>query len=167
MNTNLNLTIENKTNFQLYQVTVKAQTNEALFKLIEQAIERKPVQMIVTPRIDVAGYPYYWVGIRSDYRELNFKLQVNDQIMNYILAYLKGDEQLPTVSDFNPTEKIENVAEWLECHEMKHFRSSLYDKEELSMKEGINYLTRKFVYLNGKINYPSTKCDDALSILLG
>ncbi len=163
----MNVTTESKSNFSIRQVAVKAQSNEALFKLIEQAIQRKPVQMIVTPRIDAGGYPYYWVGVRFDYQELNFKLQVNEQIMKYILAYLKGDEELPTVTNFNPTEKIEHVEEWLENHEMNHIFSSIYDKEELSMREGGNYLTRKFVYQNGKINYPSTKCEDVLSIILG
>lgn len=159
-------TVETNNNFQLRQIAVKAQSNEALFKLIEQAISRKPVQVIVTPRVDVGGYPYYWIGVRFDYRELNFKLQVTEQIMDYILAYLKGDEQLPTVTDFNPTEKVENVGEWLRSHEVKHIYSALYNKEELSLREGTNYLTKKFVYPHGKINYPSIKCDDALSLLL-
>lgn len=166
VHSNTTVSIETKSNFQLRQITVKAQTNEALFKLIEQAISRKPVQVIVTPRIDAGGYPYYWIGVRFDYRELNFKLQVTEQIMDYILAYLKGDEQLPTVTEFNSTERVENVGEWLRGHEVKHNCSSLYNKEELSLREGVNYLTRKLVYINGKVNYPSIKCEDALAILL-
>ncbi len=158
--------VENQTTFQLRQVTVKAQSNEALFKLIQQAISRKPVQVIVTPRVDAAGYPYYWIGVRFDYQELNFKLQVTRQIMDYILAYLQGDEQLPTVTDFTPTEKVENVEEWLRQHEFKHIHSSLYDKEELTIKKDANYLTKKFVYSHEKINYPSVKCEDALGVIL-
>ena len=163
----VNLSVENSTNFQLRQIAVKAQSNEALFKLIGQAISRKPVQVIVTPRVDKGGYPYYWIGVRFDYQELNFKLQVTEQIMDYILAYLKGDSELPTVTEFNPTEKVENIAEWLRGHEVKHIGSSLYNKEEIALKEGSNYLTRKFVYPNGKVNYPSVKCEDILSIILG
>lgn len=169
MNTNViaTATVETNNNFQLRQITVKAQSNQALFKLIEQAIERKPVQVIVTPRIDAGGYPYYWIGVRFDYQELNFKLQVTEQIMDYILAYLKGDEQLPTVTDFNPTEKVQNVDDWQRSHEGKHACSALYGKEELSLREGMNYLTRKLVYPHGKVNYPSVKCEDVLSIILG
>ena len=167
METIVNVAVESQSNFQLRQIAVKAQSNEALFKLIEQAIDRKPAQVIVTPRVDQGGYPYYWIGVRFDYQELNFKLQVTEQIMDYILAYLKGDSELPTVTEFNPTTKVENVAEWLRSHEMKHIGSSLYNKEELSIKEGANYLTRKFLYPHGKVNYPSIKCEDALSILLG
>jgi len=152
--------------FQLHQVTVKAQSNEALFKLISQAIERKPVQIIVTPRVDRGNYPYYWVGIRFDIHELDFKLLVNNEIINFIHAYLKGDEELPIVTEFNPTEKVENVNEWLQRHEAAHIFSSLSDKEELVMTtDGVSYLTRKFVYKNGKLYYPSIKFDDALNVI--
>lgn len=166
MTTNVIASVENKSNFRLRQVTVKAQSNEALFKLIEQAINRRPVQVIVTPRIDVAGLPYYWIGVRFDYQELNFKLQVNDQITKYILAYLKGEKELPTVTEYEPTEKIEDVDGWLMEHEMKHYRHSISFREEINLREGVNYLTKKLIFINGKINYPSTKCDDVLSIIL-
>ena len=156
----------NNNNFQIHKVTVKAPSNEALFKLIQQATQNKGVQLIVTPRVDVGGYPYYWIGIRVDIKELNFKLQVTEQIMDYILAYLKGDEELPEVTDFNPTEKVENAGEWLCIHEAKHIHSSEYYKDEIAMKEGVSYLTKKLTYRNGKINYPAAKFESVLSFLL-
>ena len=166
MNVNVNSSIENQTPFLIRQVTVKAQTNEALFKLVEQAIDRKPVQVIVTPRIDVVGHAYYWMGVRFDRQELNFKLKINEQIGNYILAYLKGDEPLPTVTEFEPTKTVENAEEWLLQHEAYHSKSAISFKEELAMRGDVNYLTTKLVFMNGKINYPSTKCEDVLSIIL-
>ena len=162
----VSVSVENNTPFYLRQVTVKAQSNEALFKLIQQAIERKPVQMIVTPRVDVSGYPYYWIGVRFDRQELNFKLQVSDQIVKFIHAYLKGEKELPNVCDFNPTEKMENVGEWLTDHEMLHYGDSISFREELTMKDDVNYLTKKMNFINGKIIYPSVVCEDVLSIIL-
>ena len=151
----------NNTSVQFRKVaTVKAQSNEALFKLIEQAISRKPVQIIVTPRVDRGGYPYYWVIIRFDLQELHFKLQVNDQIMNFILAYLKGEESLPTVTEFEATEKIENAEDWLFEHEVIITRAGISVKEELSMKDNVNYLIRKGIFINGRINFPPIKFDN-------
>jgi hypothetical protein len=158
--------VANQFAFQLRQVTVKAQSNEALFKLVEQAISRKPIQVIVTPRIDVAGYAYYWMGIRFDRQELDFKLKINEQIGKYILAYLKGDEPLPIVTEFEPSKKIENPEEWLREHEAHHSLSAITSKEELSMRDEVNYLTTKLMFMNGKIKYPSIKCEDVLSLLL-
>lgn len=166
MNTILNASVEAKSNFQLRQVTVKAESNKSLLKLIQQAIERKPIQVIVTPRVDVVGHPYYWIGIRFDIQELNFKLQVNQQIMDYILAYLKGDETLPAVTEFEASEKIENVSDWLSDHEIVHSRSAISSKEEVVMKEEVSYLTTKLSFMNGKISYPSIKIEDVLSVVM-
>lgn len=159
-----NVSVENNTNL-LRQITAKAKSNEALFKLIEQAISRKPVQLIVTPRVDVGGYPYYWIGVRFDYRELNFKLLRSNQIGYFILAYLRGDDTLPEVTEFTPTEKIEDAQEWLYWHHDVHSAGSISCREEISMQDGVNYITKKLIFKNGKINYPSTKCDDVLSLL--
>lgn len=160
------VSVDTKSNFQLRQVTVKGQSNEALFKLIEKAVKESPVQVIVTPRIDAGNYPYYWIGVRFDRQELNFKLLVNDQIVNFILAYLKGDEPLPTVTDFKPTSTVADSEEWLFKHQSSHSQSAISCKEELVMRDDVSYLTTKLNFMNGKVIYPSTKCEDVLSIIL-
>ena len=82
-----------------------------------------------------------------------------------ILAYLKGDEKLPTVADFYPTENVENADEWLRNHEARHAISALSFNEELTMKGDVCYLTKKYVFKNGTISYPPTRLENALSLL--
>jgi len=160
-------TNEAQTSFQVQKTTVKGQSNESLFRLIEQAINKKAVQLLLAPHVDVGRYPYYWVGVRYDYNELEFKLLVNKQIMDYIDAYLKGDEQLPTVTEYNPMAQVEDVGEWLQNHEAQHADSSLSSKEFLWMKDGVNYLIKTFTYRNGRISYTLNKFEDTLSLLFG
>ena len=73
----------------LQQTIVKGGTTEKLFALMQRAIEKRPTAVIVTPRVDKGSNAYYWVGVRFENRELDFKLPVNKQIRDYILAYLR------------------------------------------------------------------------------
>lgn len=147
------------------QRVVKGENNEALFNLFKRATDHEEVKAIITPRVDVAGYPYYWVGIRNNSEELVFKLLLTDQIGKYIYAYLKGDEELPTVTDFEPTETVQDVEGWLSQHQGFHFASAISYQEHVSMKEGMSYLTRKLIFKNGRINYPAIKYEDILNLL--
>ena len=157
--------IENKTPFLVRQITVKGRNNQELFNILQDAISKKPIQVIASPRIDVAGNAYYWLGVRFDRFELDFKLSVNPQIMDYIFSYLKGEENLPEVTDLAPFAPEMGLSQWVKEHERQHLTSFVKIKEELQMVDNKNYLTTKFVYRNGKLIYPSVEVEDILSLI--
>ena len=152
--------------FLVRQIIVKGRNNQELFQILQNSIIKESVQVIASPRIDVAGNAYYWLGVRFDRFELDFKLLVNQQIMNYIFSYLKGDEELPDVTDFTPEIPKIELSQWIREHEHKHFTLTAKCKEELQIGEGKNYLVRKLVFQNGKFIYPSMEVEDILSLIM-
>ena len=139
----------------LHQTIVKGGTTEKLFALMQGAIERKPVDVIVTPRVDKGANAYYWVGVRFENRELDFKLPVNQQIKDYILAYLRrSNVALPEVTDFEP-EAVADSNQWLLDHETEHSKYAMQ-----------NYLKLRLKFPFGKIIYPATAVEDVLSLIM-
>ena len=150
----------------LQQTIVKGGTTEKLFALMQGAIERKPVDVIVTPRVDKGANAYYWVGVRFENRELDFKLPVNQQIKDYILAYLRrSNVELPTITDFEP-EAVEDVNQWLLDHETEHGKYAMHKDEQVHMGDEKNYLKLRLQFPFGKIIYPATAVEDVLSLIM-
>ena len=160
-----NITIEEKKPFLCRQITVKGRNNQELFQILHDAISKKPVQVIATPRIDVAGNAYYWLGVRFDRFELDFKLQINQQITDYIFSYLKGEENLPNVINFIPETPNVDLSQWLRMHAVPHFTSIIKSTEELQMGGDKNYLVKKLIFRNGKFIYPAVEVEDILSLI--
>lgn len=150
----------------LQQTIVKGGTTEKLFALMQRAIEKKPDAVIVTPRVDRASNAYYWVGVRFENRELDFKLPVNKQIKDYILAYLRrSNVKLPEVTDFQP-EAVEDSNQWLLDHETEHGKYAMHEDEQVHMGDEKNYLKLRLQFPFGKIIYPATAVEDVLSLIM-
>ena len=149
------------------QIRVKALSNAALFELLKKALQDSDVtETIITPRIDKSGYGYYWIGVRRGITELDFKLVINQQIIDFVLAYLAGEE-LPDVTKFDPDERLtsqEECEQWLEKHRDSHMGKHLSCREEIKMSGTDNYLALKVIFKRGKIIYPATKIEDVLSL---
>ena len=150
----------------LQQTIVKGGTTEKLFALMHRAIEKKPTAVIVTPQVDKGANAYYWVGVRFENRELDFKLPVNKQIKNYILAYLRrSNVELPTVTDFE-LEAVADSNQWLLDHENEHGKYAMHKDEQVHMGDERNYLKLRLQFPFGKIIYPATAVEDVLSLIM-
>ena len=150
----------------LQQTIVKGGTTEQLFALMQRAISNNPVEVIVTPRVDKGANAYYWVGVRFENRELDFKLPVNKQIKDYIFAYLRrSNVELPTVTDFEP-EAVADSNQWLLDHETEHSKYAMYKDEQVRMGDEKNYLKLRLKFPFGKIIYPATAVEDVLSLIM-
>lgn len=150
----------------LQQTVVKGGTTDKLFALMQRAIEKKPDAVIVTPRVDKGSNAYYWVGVRFENRELDFKLPVNQQIKDYILAYLRrSNVALPEVTDFEP-EAVADSNQWLLYHETEHSRFAMHKDEQVHMGDEKNYLKLRLQFPFGKIIYPATAVEDVLSLIM-
>ena len=151
----------------LQQTIVKGGTTEQLFALMQRAISNNPVEVIVTPRVDKGANAYYWVGVRFENRELDFKLPVNKEIKDYILAYLRrGNVELPKVTDFEPEAGIVDINQWLLDHETEHTGFAMHKDEQVRMGDNKNYLKLRLKFPFGKIIYPSTEVEDILSLIM-
>lgn len=150
----------------LQQTIVKGGTTDKLFALMQRAIEKKPDAVIVTPRVDRASNAYYWVGVRFENRELDFKLPVNQHIKDYVLAYLRrSNVELPTVTDFEP-EAVADSNQWLLDHENEHGKYAMHKDEQVHMGDEKNYLKLRLQFPFGKIIYPATAVEDVLSLIM-
>lgn len=150
----------------LQQTIVKGGTTEQLFALMQRAISNNPVEIIVTPRVDKGANAYYWVGVRFENRELDFKLPVNKQIKDYILAYLRrSNVELPTVTNFEP-ETVADANQWLLDHETEHTGFAMHKDEQVRMGDDKNYLKLRLKFPFGKIIYPATAVEDILSLIM-
>lgn len=151
----------------LKQTVVKGGTTEQLFALMQRAISNNPVEVIVTPRVDKGANAYYWVGVRFENRELDFKLPVNKQIKDYILAYLRrGNVELPKVTDFEPEAGIVDINQWLLDHETEHTGFAMHKDEQVRMGDNKNYLKLRLKFPFGKIIYPAAEVEDILSLIM-
>lgn len=151
----------------LQQTIVKGGTTEQLFALMQRAISSNPVEVIVTPRVDKGANAYYWVGVRFENRELDFKLPVNKEIKDYILAYLRrGNVELPKVNDFEPEAGIVDINQWLLYHETEHTGFAMHKDEQVRMSDDKNYLKLRLKFPFGKIIYPATAVEDILSLIM-
>ena len=98
--------------FYIHRVELRGMNNSEAFDVVRRAVENgKVLRMLVTPGVDRNGCPYYWMGLRYDRNEIVFKLLANDEISAYIMAFLKGEEDMPEVSTCVPDMVSENRAE--------------------------------------------------------
>lgn len=94
-------------------VKMKFDTNAKMVRTLTAAVSKGIDKLILTPRVDVAGCGYVWLGIRKGRIELDGKLLLNRQIGEYLLAYLQGTE-LPEITDFDSDREICCQSDWLE-----------------------------------------------------
>ena len=151
-------------NTPLRVIKLKAESNDKVFNALNSAIKAGATTLIATPRVDVAGCGYVWFGIRKEQTELDGKLLLNEQIANYIKAFLMGEE-LPTVTNCNPDNAICCQEEWLatvEAEVAKLADSALEEYNESD--EGVGYLTKKYTFANGKVIMPAQQVADVAEL---
>ena len=144
--------------FYIHRVELRGMNNR-------RAVEnRKVLRMLVTPGVDKNNCPYYWIGLRYDINEIVFKLLVNEEIEAYIMAFLKGDEEMPEVTSCVPYTITGSKADWLEEHKMMQSVHAESSNEVMTISNGRNFLCTKLKFQNGKISY-SEEFSDILSFL--
>lgn len=145
-------------------IKVKSENNESIFTTLRKAIEAGATTLIVTPRVDVAGCGYVWFGIRKGQTELDGKLLLNNQIWDFVQAFLLGEE-LPEVTNYNPDSEACCQEEWLaivEAEVTKLADSALEEYNESD--EGVGYLTKKYTFANGKVVMPAQQVADVAEL---
>ena len=151
--------------FYIHRVELRGMNNYEAFDVVRRAVKNgKVLRMLVTPGVDRNGCPYYWMGLRYDRNEIVFKLLVNDEISAYIVAFLKGEEDMPEVSSCVPDTVSENREEWLISHRCMLAGKASTVKEELVSSNGRVFLNTKLGFLKGKVSY-SEEFSDILSFL--
>lgn len=151
--------------FYIHRVELRGMNNYEAFDVVRRAVENgKVLRMLVTPGVDKNNCPYYWIGLRYDINEIVFKLLVNEEIEAYIMAFLKGDEEMPEVTSCVPDTVTGNKADWLEEHKMMQSGYAESSKEAMTMSNGRTFLCTKLKFQNGKISY-SEEYSDILSFL--
>lgn len=163
--TQVAVTDEQEDNTNLRVIKIKSSSNARMFATLNKAIAAGATTLIVTPRIDIAGYGYVWFGIRKGQTELDGKLLVNPQIAAYLKAFLQGKE-LPAVSEFEPRKEICCQSEWLArvSKEIEKLTSTISEEYNES-EEGIGYLSKKYHFPNGKIVMPAEAIQDLGNLL--
>lgn len=151
---------EMASNTPLRVIKLKAESNDKVFNALNSAIKAGATTLIVTPRVDVAGCGYVWFGIRKEQTELDGKLLLNEQIANYIKAFLLGEE-LPEVKNFESDNAICCQEEWLATVEagVAKLADSSYEEYQQN-DEGIGYLVKKYTFANGKVVMPAQQVAD-------
>lgn len=145
-------------------IKVKGENNESVFSTLRKAIEAGATTLIATPRVDVAGCGYVWFGIRKEQTELDGKLLMNEQIANYIKAFLIGEE-LPAVTIYDPDSEICCQEEWLATIEAEIAKLAESTQEEYNeSEEGIGYLVKKYTFANGKVVMPAKQVADVAEL---
>ena len=145
-------------------IKVKADNNERTFAALTKAIEAGATTLIVTPRVDVAGCGYVWFGIRKAQTELDGKLLLNNQIWDFVQAFLLGEE-LPEVKSYESDSEVCCQEEWLatvEAEVAKLADSALEEYNESD--EGVGYLTKKYTFANGKVVMPAQQVADVAEL---
>ena len=151
-------------NTPLRVIKLKAETNDKVFKSLNNAIKAGATTLIVTPRVDVAGCGYVWFGVRKEQTELDGKLLLNEQIANYIKAFLMGEE-LPAVTIYDPDSEICCQEEWLAQIESEIAALADTSYEEYQQNdEGVGDLGKKYCFANGKVIMPAQQVADVAEL---
>lgn len=147
------------------QVRVKPRTVEEAFGIIKNAVAlEKPVQMIISPRVDMACKAYYYIGVRFDREEVDFKLPVNAEIEDFIIRYMIGEDSLPEVQDLTPA-TVEAEDDWFAELDTRLKSFDVHGKEELEMTDKANYLKVVYKMRRGKITISKGKVESIVSLL--
>lgn len=155
---------EMASNTPLRVIKLKAESNDKVFNALNSAIKAGATTLIVTPRVDVAGCGYVWFGIRKEQTELDGKLLLNEQIANYIKAFLLGEE-LPEVKNFESDNAICCQEEWLATVEAEVAKLADSSYEEYQQNdEGVGYLVQKYTFANGKVVMPAQQVADVAEL---
>ena len=151
----------NSTSFTSYQrLALKGMDNQSLINLIRQAAANFPdTTLIITPRIDQSGQPYYWTGLRYCNTELDFALLLNREIEAFILCFLiKGRNGMTDISNYSPDPTMTRGINWLQSHMYRHLEYSQQTQDFIRYSNG-----RKLTFPFGSIVY-SQEIENVLAV---
>ena len=146
----------NSTSFTSYQrLALKGMDSQSLINLIRQAAANFPdTSLIITPRIDQSGQPYYWTGLRYGNTELDFALLLNREIEAFILCFLiKGRDGLVDVGNFTPDSRMTQGIDWLQSHMYRHLEYAQQTHDFIRYSRGRTFQNRKLTFPHGSIVY--------------
>ena len=145
-------------------IKVKGENNESVFTILRKAIEAGATTLIATPRVDVAGCGYVWFGIRKEQTELDGKLLLNNQIWDFVQAFLLGEE-LPEVKSYESDSEVCCQEEWLAQveSEIAALADTSYEEYQQN-EEGVGYLVKKYCFANGKVVMPAKQVADVAEL---
>ena len=145
-------------------VTMKSGNNQAMVQTVQKAVTHGIDALIITPRVDVAGNKYTWVGLRKGKTELQGKILLNSHIWNYLLAVLQGKD-LPEIAEYSAESANCDQHEWLtEVEKEIRQHTRRYREEYVETKNGNGYLMRKYLFPNGKVIMPAEAMTDVTAI---
>ena len=145
-------------------VTMKSGNNQAMVQTVQKAVTHGIDLLILTPRVDVAGNKYAWVGLRKGKTELQGKILLNPHVWNYLLAVLQGKE-LPEIAEYSAESANCDQHEWLTEMEKEVSQHTRRQREEyVETQNGNGYLVRKYLFPNGKVIMPAEAMTDISAI---
>lgn len=156
----------NSTSFTSYQrLALKGMDNQSLINIIRQASTNFPdTILIITPRIDQSGQPYYWTGLRYGNTELDFALSLNREIEAFILCFLiKGRDRMTDISDYTPDPTMTRGINWLQSHMYRHLEYSQQTQDFIRYSNGRTFQNKRLTFPFGSIVY-SQEIENVLSV---
>lgn len=153
--------------FLARQIVAKPRTTAEAFKIITDAIKtEKPVQLIISPRVDIANKAYFYTGVRFDVQEIDMKLPVSREMQDYVLQYMSGAENLPEVNNFEAeTVEPENQAEWFLSLEKRVMDLNGIRREQVEITDDANYIKVNYKMEKGKVSISKGTVDNLLQLL--
>lgn len=136
-----------------------------LFNTISQR-ENQPLQLIATPGIDINGNAYIYIGMRIDRQEVDYKLPVNDAILEVVLQYMNGADELPAVDNIQP-EKVEDDQKenWIKKLEEKVNAFQAVKKETVELTDKANYVKVSYRLQRGKLTFNKGRVNNIIDLL--
>lgn len=152
-------------NTPIQRLTLKGMDSQSLIHLIRQAAANFPdTSLIITPRIDQSGQPYYWTGLRYGNTELDFTLLLNREIEAFILSFLiKGRDGMTDISNYSPDPTMTRGINWLQSHMYRHLEYSQQTQDFIRYSNGRTFQNRKLTFPFGSIVY-SQEIDNILAV---
>lgn len=168
-----NITIQNRKElsengpFLMRQVVLKPRTAKEAVEVLKDAIAKdQNLQLIVTPRVDKGRKAYFYIGVRKDRQEVDFKLPVSRDTRNYVLAYLNGEQSLPEINSFDPeTVASADEAAWVETIEDQLREMNAVGKERVEMTDDASYLKVTYKMRNGKVSFDKGVVESLFALL--
>ena len=149
----------------IQRLTLKGMDNQSLIHLIRQASTNFPdTSLIITPRIDQSGQPYYWTGLRYGNTELDFTLLLNREIEAFILSFLiKGRNGMTDISNCSPDPTMTRGINWLQSHLYRHLEYTKDIQDYIRYSKGRTFQNKKLTFPFGSIVY-SQEIENVLSV---
>ena len=149
----------------IQRLTLKGMDSQSLINLIRQASTNFPdTILIITPRIDQSGQPYYWTGLRYGNTELDFALSLNREIERMILCFLiKGRDGITDISSYSPDPTMTRNINWLQSHLYRHLEYSQQTQDFIRYSKGRTFQNRKLTFPFGSIIY-SQEIENVLAV---